>query len=84
MVEPSIQMDAAGAVPGWPVRITRRHAGATLITVAVWSETESLCIEVLDNGIGFDLSAVDRSNHFGLQLIQDRLDADPVPKLTLA
>ncbi|MEW6400308.1 MAG: ATP-binding protein [Chloroflexota bacterium] len=55
------------------IRNVERHSRASTVDVLVtWSES-FLDISVKDNGIGFDPAAVRRDEHFGLDIVQDRL-----------
>jgi signal transduction histidine kinase len=51
-----------------------RHAGASLITIAIQQSEEAVALRVEDDGIGFDPEAVDLATHFGLQLTRERLE----------
>jgi len=48
------------------------EAGKTDVLIA-WGQ-DSLSITVSDNGIGFDPGQVDRSKHFGLKIMQERIE----------
>jgi signal transduction histidine kinase len=52
-----------------------RHARASVIRVRLWREDQLTRLTVEDDGIGFDSGTVDRSHHFGLQLIGERVEA---------
>ena len=50
-----------------------KHSNAPSISVTLGLERSGLVATVKDNGVGFDPNAVDRSSHFGLGLIQERV-----------
>jgi signal transduction histidine kinase len=52
-----------------------RHASASTITVRVENDGSEIRVEVADNGHGFDPKGVDKSQHFGLQLMRQRAEA---------
>lgn len=52
-----------------------RYSQAKSISVSLWEEGTSLRLLVEDDGVGFDPSLVDRGQHFGLQLIVERVEA---------
>jgi len=52
-----------------------RHAGATRIQVTVRMDVGDIRVEVTDDGHGFDQSEVDRSVHFGLELMRQRTES---------
>ncbi|MBN2115785.1 MAG: sensor histidine kinase [Anaerolineales bacterium] len=49
-----------------------RHAGAKLVNMRLTGSASELCLEIADDGTGFDPQAVERSRHFGLQGMQER------------
>ena len=49
----------------------RKHANATEVQVVATINSESLQVQIIDNGIGFSLP-VDVSKHFGLVIMQER------------
>ena len=54
----------------------RRHAEATEVTVGLTFRPEAVCLEVQDNGIGFDSEEVrdgDRQSGFGLRGMEQRV-----------
>jgi signal transduction histidine kinase len=51
-----------------------RHAQATRVHVRLFQESSYLKLMVKDNGRGFDPAAVDTTQHFGLQLMKERLE----------
>lgn len=51
-----------------------RHAHATRVHVRMFKEPSYLKLMVKDNGQGFDPAAVDTTQHFGLQLMKERLE----------
>jgi two-component system sensor histidine kinase DegS len=52
-----------------------RHARASLIHVRIWLDNGDIRVIVEDDGLGFDRSRVDRDAHFGLQLMEERIEA---------
>ena len=52
-----------------------RHASASTITVRVENGGGEIRVRVADNGLGFDREGVDKSQHFGLQLMEHRAEA---------
>jgi signal transduction histidine kinase len=56
------------------LRNALRYASATRIDVLVDADNEFIRLVVADNGIGFLPSLVDRGEHFGLQLIRERVE----------
>lgn len=52
-----------------------RHARAKLVTVRLWQEEERIRLVVDDDGVGFDRRAIDRTSHFGLQLMSERVES---------
>jgi signal transduction histidine kinase len=52
-----------------------RHANASLIELRVWRQDGLVRLRVEDDGIGFDPQLVDRGQHFGLQLIMERVES---------
>jgi signal transduction histidine kinase len=52
-----------------------RHSRADEIRVKLWKEDGIIRLLVDDDGVGFDVRAVDRNSHFGLQLIAERVEA---------
>lgn len=50
----------------------QRHAGASAVVVRVEFAPDHIRLEVKDDGVGFDVHAVDRSGHFGLLGMQER------------
>jgi len=52
-----------------------RHSKANTISVRLYLEEGLIRLTVADDGTGFDPSTVDRSSHFGLQLISERVEA---------
>ncbi len=52
-----------------------KHSGATLVSIKIiWNNDECLLFTVIDNGIGFDLSKIEYSSHFGLKFMRDRVE----------
>jgi NarL family two-component system sensor histidine kinase LiaS len=52
-----------------------KHAAASHISLAVFIENGEIRVQVSDDGHGFDVSSVDRSQHFGLQLMRERTES---------
>jgi signal transduction histidine kinase len=52
-----------------------RHSRAAEVTVVLRSEGGFLRTVVTDDGIGFASETVDRTNHFGLQLMRERIES---------
>jgi signal transduction histidine kinase len=50
-----------------------KHSGASLIDVSLLAREGVLAVEVHDNGTGFVLETVDFSIHFGLALLEERV-----------
>ena len=54
--------------------ILKREAGGT-VKVKIYETDSSYFISVKDNGVGFDVSEIERENHIGLRNIKGRLEA---------
>ena len=52
-----------------------RHAHATQITMTLAVEDNWVCMEIQDNGMGFDPHAIDSQGHFGLLGMRERARA---------
>ena len=52
-----------------------RHSRGSEVTVRMWPEADLLRVVVSDDGVGFVPWAVDGTEHFGLQLIAERVEA---------
>jgi signal transduction histidine kinase len=52
-----------------------KYSRASHVDLRLWSDDGLLRVVVSDNGIGFDASQVDGSQHFGLQLMKERVEA---------
>ena len=52
-----------------------RHSDAHLITIRLWRTGDEVHLSIEDDGRGFDPGGVDRSEHFGLQLLAERAEA---------
>jgi signal transduction histidine kinase len=52
-----------------------KHAKASVVEVDVWADQSDLRVTIKDNGAGFVWRAVDKRNHFGLQLMIERVEA---------
>jgi len=52
-----------------------RHAKAGEIEVRLWQAEGLVRLAVKDDGMGFDPHTVDRDQHFGLQLVAERVEA---------
>jgi signal transduction histidine kinase len=58
------------------IRNAVKYSKGTQVVVSIWEELGgSLSIEIHDDGVGFDPLAVDKSAHFGLQFMQERIEA---------
>ena len=51
-----------------------KHAHASYVRVLLLWDSSKLIVKVEDDGQGFDLDKVDPSNHFGLKIMEDRLN----------
>ena len=49
-----------------------RHAQAKLLRVKFAGSAAELCMEIADDGVGFDAQAVEAGRHFGLQGMRER------------
>ncbi|MCL4561978.1 MAG: histidine kinase [Chloroflexi bacterium] len=55
------------------IRNIEKHSRATHVSVNVtWTE-EALIVCIMDNGQGFDPDSIDRSLHFGLTIMEERI-----------
>lgn len=54
--------------------ILKRESGGT-VKVKIYETDSSYFISVKDNGVGFDVSDIERENHIGLRNIKSRLEA---------
>ncbi len=52
-----------------------RHARASRVTVRLFRDSGLIRLIVEDDGVGFDPSNVDTNEHFGLQLMAERVEA---------
>lgn len=52
-----------------------RYSGATRIDLRIWNRDGLVRLSVEDDGIGFDVHRVNRNEHFGLQLISERVES---------
>jgi len=52
-----------------------RHSGALKIKINVSRQDETVAITVQDDGRGFQPELVDRDEHFGLQMLAERVKA---------
>ncbi len=52
-----------------------RHSRASRIQVRLWNADGLIRLIVQDDGVGFDPASVDKSRHFGLQLLAERVEA---------
>ncbi|MBX6377604.1 MAG: PAS domain S-box protein [Clostridia bacterium] len=53
----------------------RKHARANAARVALWRDDVGLCLEVVDDGRGFDAEVVGQAGHFGLASMAERARA---------
>lgn len=51
-----------------------KHAHASKITVLVDWEPDNITMTILDNGVGFNPMDVNTAQHFGLEILRERLD----------
>jgi signal transduction histidine kinase len=51
-----------------------KHANASSITVRLWQDEDVLRVSVADDGCGFAWSLVDTDQHFGLQIMKERIE----------
>lgn len=51
-----------------------KHSKASYINSTVSYENKSIRIEVTDDGIGFDPLSINKENHFGLKILNDRIN----------
>lgn len=51
-----------------------KHSKASYINSIVSYENKSIRIEVTDDGIGFDPLSINKENHFGLKILNDRIN----------
>lgn len=51
-----------------------KHARASLITVRLKQDDETIRLTVADDGCGFNLDRVDQATHFGLQIMRERAE----------
>lgn len=72
-VAPMVQL-LAYQVAREALRNALRHAQATRVRIQLFQESSHLKLIVTDNGKGFDPAAVDTRQHFGLQLMKERLE----------
>jgi signal transduction histidine kinase len=49
-----------------------KHSHASVISVELYQEGDTVCLVVEDDGIGFDPLSVDAREHFGIQLMEER------------
>jgi len=52
-----------------------KYSKAGKITVRIWEEDQNGRLIVSDTGVGFETSNVDLRNHFGLQLMKERVES---------
>jgi signal transduction histidine kinase len=52
-----------------------KYSKAGRITVRIWEEDHNGRLIVSDTGVGFETSSVDLRNHFGLQLMKERVES---------
>jgi PAS domain S-box-containing protein len=51
-----------------------KHAGATQVSVEIIWGGDCMLFTVKDNGIGFDVSKIEYSSHFGLKFMRERVE----------
>jgi signal transduction histidine kinase len=52
-----------------------KYSQSSEVIVRAWPEGDEGRLVVIDSGIGFDLTRVDQRNHFGLQLMKERVES---------
>jgi signal transduction histidine kinase len=52
-----------------------KHAKAGTVHVMLWRDGDDVRVIVEDDGLGFDRRTVDREAHFGIQLMEERVEA---------
>jgi signal transduction histidine kinase len=52
-----------------------KYSHSREIVVRAWSEGGNGCLLVIDTGVGFELLRVDQRDHFGLQLMKERVES---------
>lgn len=50
-----------------------KHAKCKLIELRFYKKDNLLCIEIIDDGVGFDINNIDTKNHFGLISVKERV-----------
>lgn len=75
---PPLRQDVASAlyvVAREALNNVKHHAQASRVTVSLEDGGESrphvVCLDVTDNGVGFDVTSCDRLNHFGLSMMEE-------------
>ena len=57
------------------IRNVEKHANAKNVKVTIdWSKDSLLNVNIADDGVGFDLQNLDATKHFGLEIMQERVD----------
>lgn len=51
-----------------------RHAQAQHVRLTVSALADTLCLEIVDDGIGLDLAGIDAEGHFGIRGMRERVD----------
>lgn len=52
-----------------------KHSKGSLVSVQVLDEGSKIYIEVFDDGIGMEAESFNKTNHFGLKILQERVDS---------
>lgn len=52
-----------------------KHSRAASINVRLWLDDSIIRVVITDDGVGFDLQAVERERHFGLEMMAERLES---------
>ncbi len=73
MMVPGVVGDTAFRIAAEALTNVRKHSEATRVTVTVYSESETIRIDVTDDGGGFPGASV--PGHFGLGHMRDRAEA---------
>ena len=53
----------------------RKHAQATHVTICLREGEDGIQLEIADDGVGFDVHAVEETRHFGLRIMAERVQS---------